>query len=202
MVNDGKKITIIGAGEETTKISTSQVCAFQLQGAGAALDLQDVTVSVSAANARVIRLVDNDNMSFSAANVTFETTTPGGNIGIYARGVWEDTSKDIRDGLSITLNNWNYVDSSTTVEQYYSFSVGLYMQEFSSLSLTMQECNVVVDCYAVYFQEKTAAEVKISNSKLQGWAAYYASVSYTHLDVYKRQGRWRALRCCLPPRPS
>ena len=38
----------------------------------------------------------------------------------------------------------------------------------------MQECNVVVDCYAVYFQEKTAAEVKISNSKLQGWAAYYA----------------------------
>ena len=86
---NGEHVTILGNGESETTISVNGQVAFHLVNDDASLTLEDLTVVVndnSKNGARVVRMVNGDDMSFSAENVTFETPSEAAstnNIALY-----------------------------------------------------------------------------------------------------------------------
>lgn len=88
---NGEHVTILGNGESETTISVNGQVAFHLVNDDASLTLEDLTVVVndnSKNGARVVRMVNGDDMSFSAENVTFETPSEAAstnNIALYIK---------------------------------------------------------------------------------------------------------------------
>ena len=147
----------------------------------ASLTLEDLTVVVndnSKNGARVVRMVNGDDMSFSAENVTFETPSEAAstnNIALYINGAWNESGLTQSSGVNVSLTNFTYEDDSA--------HSGLYFQNYSDIDLSVQQSSLTVDKYAINIQANTAASIDISGCEIQGWTAYYAYSCNTNTTI-------------------
>ncbi len=178
---NGEHVTILGNGESETTISVNGQVAFHLVNDDASLTLEDLTVVVndnSKNGARVVRMVNGDDMSFSAENVTFETPSEAAstnNIALYINGAWNESGLTQSSGVNVSLTNFTYEDDSA--------HSGLYFQNYSDIDLSVQQSSLTVDKYAINIQANTAASIDISGCEIQGWTAYYAYSCNTNTTI-------------------
>ncbi len=178
---NGEHVTILGNGESETTISVNGQVAFHLVNDDASLTLEDLTVVVndnSKNGARVVRMVNGDDMSFSAENVTFETPSEAAstnNIALYINGAWNESGLTQSSGVNVSLTNFTYEDNSA--------HSGLYFQNYSDIDLSVQQSSLTVDKYAINIQANTAASIDISGCEIQGWTAYYAYSCNTNTTI-------------------
>ena len=128
--------------------------------------------------ARVVRMVNGDDMSFSAENVTFETPSEAAstnNIALYINGAWNESGLTQSSGVNVSLTNFTYEDDSA--------HSGLYFQNYSDIDLSVQQSSLTVDKYAINIQANTAASIDISGCEIQGWTAYYAYSCNTNTTI-------------------
>lgn len=159
--SDGKQITIVGAGDALTTVTTSQATAFRLQGEGAALTLKDMTLHV--AGNRPIQMVDTDNLSLTAENVAVETGS--GSVLVYAKGCWTKTG-NVANGLQIALTNVFFEDSSAPA--------GIYVQAFTGMDMSLTNCEIRTENgRTLNTNDDTSGTISISGTTLVGFTPVY-----------------------------